>query len=236
MIELDNVCMTYPGSPPFEALKPCSLTIKDGTYLTVTGKSGSGKSTLLNILGLLDTPTGGTYRLNGLDMGSMNEGRRSAVRASQIGFVFQAFNLLPHRSALENVAMASLYLGIPKSKRMQRAVEALERVGLSHRLHALPTTMSGGERQRVAIARGTMGQPKLLLCDEPTGNLDTRTSDSVLQILRDLNREGLTIIVVTHDAVVAAQGNTTAEIRDGQLGAPQTPTDVDHLKRSVDVG
>jgi putative ABC transport system ATP-binding protein len=188
------------------AFLPCDLTIHQGDFVTVVGPSGSGKSTFLNIVGLLDAPTEGRYLLGGTDTGRLDDPARSALRGRSIGFVFQAFHLLPHRTALENVQLALVYLRIPRRDRVDLAHQALVRVGLGHRTHAVPSTLSGGERQRVAIARALVGRPSLLLCDEPTGNLDTATAGQVLDLLADLNAAGVTVVVITHDPVVARRG------------------------------
>lgn len=217
VIELHGVGRTYPGPPPVHALRPTDLTVSRGEYVAVVGPSGSGKSTLLNVLGLLDRPTDGTYALDGVDTGALSDGSISAVRGQKIGFVFQAFHLLAHRTATENVALAQLYGGPRKAQRLAAARRTLAQVGLAHRLDALPTALSGGERQRVAIARALVNQPSLLLCDEPTGNLDTTTSAQVLDLLDDLNTQGTTLIVITHDPVTASRARRTVTIRDGIL-------------------
>lgn len=217
MIELAGIGLTYPGPPPVPALRGVDLTVSAGEYVTVTGPSGSGKSTFLNVVGLLDRPTEGTYRLAGTDVGGMVERRRAAWRARHIGFVFQAFHLMPYRTALDNVALAMLYAKVPRRARVVAAEEALSRVGLSHRVYALPTTLSGGERQRVAIARALVSRPALVLCDEPTGNLDSATAAEVLDLLDELHAGGLTLLVITHDGQVAARGQRTVSIRDGLL-------------------
>ncbi|NEC92537.1 ABC transporter ATP-binding protein [Streptomyces sp. SID12501] len=217
VIEFRGVGLTYPGPPPVPALRPCDLTVLTGDYVTVVGPSGSGKSTFLNIAGLLDRPTSGRYLLDGVDTGAVRDAGRTALRGQRIGFVFQSFHLLSHRSALENVTLALLYNGTPRRNRAARAREALERVGLGHRLDAVPSRLSGGERQRVAIARAVVARPSLLLCDEPTGNLDTVTAESVLSLLDQLHGEGMTLLVITHDREVAARGRRTITIRDGVL-------------------
>ncbi len=217
VIELRSVGRTYPGTPPVIALRPCDLSVAPGDYLTVVGPSGSGKSTLLNLLGLLDRPTAGSYRLAGIDTADLSENERTALRGRRLGFVFQSFHLIEHRTATENVALGLLYRDIPASERRVRAVAALESMGLGHRLDALPATMSGGERQRVAIARALIGDPAVLLCDEPTGNLDSRTTDAVLQILDALHARGITIVVITHEESVARRGTRTIRISDGAL-------------------
>ncbi|WP_255672333.1 ABC transporter ATP-binding protein [Glycomyces amatae] len=225
--------MTYPGPPPVEALKPVALRVEDGEYVAIVGPSGSGKSTLLNLLGLLDAPTEGTYWLDGHDTSKMKEARRTQLRADKIGFIFQAFHLMAHRTATENVAMSLVYQGVPRRKRRQVAREKLELVGLGHRLDALPTTLSGGERQRVAIARALAAEPSLLLCDEPTGNLDSQTADAVLATIDELHAAGLTILMITHDHDVAERAQRAVTIRDGRLregnhlhdDSPHAPTD-----------
>ncbi|WP_406199921.1 ABC transporter ATP-binding protein [Kitasatospora sp. NBC_01560] len=221
VIEFRQVGLTYPGPPPVTALKPCDLSVDPGEYVTVIGPSGSGKSTFLNLAGLLDTPTTGRYLLDGIDTGGLPDGDRTALRGRRIGFVFQSFHLLPHRSAAENVALAMLYTAAHgrrgAARRRERARAALVQVGLGHRLDAVPTRLSGGERQRVAIARALVGEPSLLLCDEPTGNLDTATAESILALLDDLHAQGLTILLITHDPQVADRGRRTVAIRDGVL-------------------
>ena len=217
VIEFQAVELTYPGPPAVHALHPCDLRIDSGEFITVVGPSGSGKSTLLNIAGLLDTPTGGRYLLNGIDTRAMSASQLAALRGERIGFVFQAFHLLPHRSAQENVELAMLYQFVPRKQRRQRASAVLERVGLEHRAAALPTELSGGERQRVAVARALVAEPALLLCDEPTGNLDSATAASLLALLDSLHRDGMTIVVITHDLQVAEHGQRTITIRDGFL-------------------
>ncbi|MFE9855272.1 ABC transporter ATP-binding protein [Streptomyces sp. NPDC005780] len=217
VIEFRQVGLTYPGPPPVPALKPCDLVVEPGDFVTVVGPSGSGKSTFLNIAGLLDAPTHGTYLLDGYDTGALSDADRTALRGRRIGFVFQSFHLLPHRSALENVTLAMVYNGVPHAERAPRAREALVRVGLGHRLDSVPTRLSGGERQRVAIARALVAGPSLLLCDEPTGNLDTANAGAVLELLDELHAEGMTILLITHDPEVAARGARTVSIRDGVL-------------------
>ena len=187
VIELRGLARTYPGQPPVQALRPADLVIGPGDYVAVTGPSGSGKSTLLHLLGLLDSPTAGSYLLDGLDTRKLRDRDRSALRGRRIGFVFQAFHLLAYRTALENVLLAELYNHTPRSSRLQAAVDALGAVGLAHRLDALPTTLSGGECQRVAIARALVNRPSLLLCDEPTGNLDSRNAAALMELLDQLN-------------------------------------------------
>jgi putative ABC transport system ATP-binding protein len=217
VIELRGLARTYPGPPPVPALRPADLTIDEGDYVAVTGPSGSGKSTLLHLLGLLDSPTQGSYLLDGLDTSALGDRDRSALRGSRIGIVFQAFHLLPYRTALENVLLAQLYNQTPRAGRVRAAVDALDAVRLGHRLDALPTTLSGGECQRVAIARALVNRPSLLLCDEPTGNLDSRNAAALMDLLDQLNAAGFTIVVITHDASVAAHAARTIAISDGVL-------------------
>jgi putative ABC transport system ATP-binding protein len=217
VVRLRGVTRTYAGPAPVYALRSVDLAVPRGELLTIIGPSGSGKSTLLNILGLLDRPDDGTYELDGIDTAGLRERDRTALRAQRIGFVFQAFHLLSHRSAVENVALALLYAGVPRAERHRAAHEALVSVGLGPRADATPATMSGGERQRVAIARALVNRPSLLLCDEPTGNLDSVTSGQVLELLDALHRDGLTVVVITHDREVAARGDRTVTIRDGLL-------------------
>ena len=217
VIELRGLARTYPGPPPVPALRPADLVIGEGDYVAVTGPSGSGKSTLLHLLGLLDSPTEGSYLLDGLDTSRLNDRDRSALRGRRIGFVFQEFHLLPHRTALENVLLAELYNQTPRGARLRAAVGALDAVGLGHRLDALPTTLSGGESQRVAIARALVNQPSLVLCDEPTGNLDSRNAAALMELLDRLNAAGFTIVVITHDAGVAAHASRTIAISDGLI-------------------
>jgi putative ABC transport system ATP-binding protein len=220
VIEFRGVGLTYPGPPAVRALHPCDLRIGRGEFVTVVGPSGSGKSTLLNIAGLLDTPTQGTYLLDGIDTKAISASGLAALRGRRIGFVFQAFHLLPHRSAQENVELAMIYQSVGRRQRRVRAAAVLERVGLAHRVAALPTQLSGGERQRVAVARALVAEPSLLLCDEPTGNLDSATAAAVLDLLDGLHREGMTIVVITHDPQAAAHGQRTVTIRDGVLTYP----------------
>jgi putative ABC transport system ATP-binding protein len=217
VIRLSSVAYTYRGPPPVTALNPTSLVIKRGEHVAITGPSGSGKSTLLNLLGLLDRPTSGTIEIDGIDVGSAPERERAAVRAHRIGFVFQSFHLLPYRTSVENVMLAQVYSGEPRRHRRAAAMAALAQVGLDKRAHALPTALSGGERQRVAIARALVNRPSLLMCDEPTGNLDTVTTMELTELLGSLHRAGATLVVITHNPVVAAQAQRQIAIRDGTL-------------------
>ncbi|WP_059005657.1 ABC transporter ATP-binding protein [Streptomyces specialis] len=217
VLELTGVARTYDDGVPVHALRPVDLLVGTGDYLTVTGPSGAGKSTLLNVLGLLDRPTAGSYRVAGDETSKADERRRVTLRGQLFGFVFQAFHLLPGRSALENVELGMVYGPRPVRERRRLAAEALDRVGMSARSGADPRTLSGGERQRVAIARAVAGRPRVLFCDEPTGNLDTENSVRVLELIGELHREGITLVVVTHDAEVAARGDRRIEVRDGTV-------------------
>jgi putative ABC transport system ATP-binding protein len=220
LVELRDVTRSFPGVPEVQALKAVNLTIESGDYVSIAGPSGSGKSTMLNILGLLDRPSVGEYRLEGVLTGALDEKARAAERAHRIGFVFQAFHLLPRRSVLENVLLPMLYNGTPRSERSERAREALHRVGLGHRTNFLPTLLSGGERQRVAIARAVVTRPSLLLADEPTGNLDEATGNEIMELFEQLNTDGLTLVVITHDVTVAARAARSIRITDGHLSEP----------------
>ena len=217
VIELVGVSRTFPGPPAVTALHPTTLTVHSGEYLAVVGPSGSGKSTLLSLLGLLDRPSTGTYRLDGVDVSALTERERCAIRGGRIGFVFQAFHLLPHRTAVENVMLAQTYHGVPRARRWAAARAALAEVGLSHRCDALPTTLSGGEKQRVAVARALVNSPTILLCDEPTGNLDSANSAVVLDLFDALHDRGFTLVVVTHAADVAARARRVVTVVDGTV-------------------
>ncbi len=217
VIELKQVGRTFPGPPPVEAFKPSNLRIGEGEYVSIVGPSGSGKSTLLHLLGLLDRPTTGNYFLDGIDTGALGDNARAGLRGSRIGFVFQSFHLLHHRSVLENVELAQIYNRMPRKERRLRAEKALERVGLSHRLAFTPRTLSGGERQRVAVARALVTEPSLLLADEPTGNLDTEMSNEIMNVLDDLHAGGLTLAVITHDLDVSRRAERQVRIVDGTL-------------------
>lgn len=217
VIDLREVGRTFPGPPPVEALKPSSLRIDRGEYVSIIGPSGSGKSTLLHLLGLLDRPTHGHYMLDGIDSGALGDNERAGLRGSRIGFVFQSFHLLHHRSVRENVELAQIYNRMPRRDRRKRAEAALDRVGLGHRIDFTPRTLSGGERQRVAVARALVSEPSLLLADEPTGNLDTEMSAEIMQVFDDLHADGLTLAVITHDLDVSARAERQVRIVDGLL-------------------
>jgi len=219
VLELDGVTKRYPSRPPVEALRGVGFTIEAGELLAITGPSGSGKSTLLHLMGLLDRPTSGTVRITGLDAAGLNDRELSALRALRIGFVFQQFHLSEHASALENVADGLLYAGYAAARRRELARVALERVGLAHKVAARPTELSGGERQRVAIARALAGRPAIVLADEPTGNLDSRNGEAILELLTELNSGGATIVVITHDRGIAARLPRQITMLDGRIQA-----------------
>ena len=216
-IELRDVTRSFPGPPEVQALKGVSISVAEGEYVSIIGPSGSGKSTMLNLLGLLDRPTVGEYRLGGVLTSTLSEDERAALRARQLGFVFQAFHLMSRRSVLENVQLPMLYNGTPRAERESRAREALDRVGLNHRIGFLPGTLSGGERQRVAVARAVASRPRVLLADEPTGNLDETTSAEIMDLFEELHADGLTLLVITHDGTVARRASRRIRISDGRV-------------------
>ncbi|CCC57738.1 MULTISPECIES: ABC transporter ATP-binding protein [Caloramator] len=218
MIRLENLVKVYStGKIEFEALREVNLEVKKGEYISIVGPSGSGKSTLMNILGCLDRPTKGKYFLKDVDVSSLSDDELARIRNREIGFVFQAFNLLPRLSALENVELPLIYAGISYSKRIKMAKEALDKVGLSDRLHHKPNELSGGQKQRVAIARAIVLNPSIIMADEPTGNLDTQSSIEVMKIFQSLNDEGATIIMVTHERDIAQHTKREVRIRDGRI-------------------
>ncbi|MEV4636393.1 ABC transporter ATP-binding protein [Actinoplanes sp. NPDC049548] len=217
VIELAGIGRVFPADPPVTALVGVDLRVCRGDYLAIVGPSGSGKSTLLNVLGLLDVPSSGRYLLEGVDTTTLGDRRRTGLRGSRIGFIFQSFHLLMYRTVLENVMLGGLYTGVPAPERRDRARAALDRVGLGHRHEFLPSRLSGGERQRTAIARALVGDPALLLCDEPTGNLDSANTAAVLDLFDDLRADGATLLVITHDDAVAARAGRRVRITDGRL-------------------
>lgn len=218
MIILENIKKVYKtGTISVTALENISLEIVAGEFVAVMGPSGSGKSTLMNILGCLDRPTEGNYFLDGQNVAQLNDNQLAEIRNKKIGFVFQSFNLLPRTSALKNVELPMMYAGIPPRERRKRAIEALERVGLGDRIDHNPNQLSGGQKQRVAIARALVNSPSIILADEPTGNLDSHSGQEILNIFRQLNQEGVTIILVTHERDIAAYARRIIAFRDGHL-------------------
>jgi len=217
---LEDVCKTYgSGDAEVRALDHLSLSVAQGDYIAVMGASGSGKSTAMNILGCLDRPTSGSYQLNGVEVETLDDDQLADLRNRELGFVFQQFHLLPHLTALENVVLPMIYAGIPHQERQERARSALTRVGLGQRLGNRPNQLSGGQQQRVAIARAIINNPALLLADEPTGALDSRTTAEVLDIFDDLHRSGMTVVMVTHEDEVAARARQVIHFRDGRIAS-----------------
>ena len=218
ILELKDICKDYQqGREPVRVLKNINLTVEKGDYLAIMGPSGSGKTTLMNIIGCLDVPTSGSYILEGRDLKDLSDDDLAEVRNKHIGFVFQSFHLLPKMEAVDNVALPLLYADVPLKERRARAEEALKAVGLGERIHFLPNQLSGGQCQRVAIARAIVGNPELLLADEPTGALDTKAGHQIMEIFRRLSGEGMTIIMITHEPSIAACADKTYRILDGEL-------------------
>jgi putative ABC transport system ATP-binding protein len=217
VLDVDQVTKSYPGEPPVQALRGVSLTIGEGELVGIVGPSGSGKTTLLQLMGTLDRPTSGNVRIAGMDVATLTDDDVAYLRATRIGFIFQQFFLAEHATAVDNVADGLLYAGIPLGQRRQRAIDALDLVGLGQRPDARPTQLSGGQRQRVAIARALVGHPAIVLADEPTGNLDQATGQSILALLDQLHQAGSTIVVITHDQTIAERMPHKVEILDGRI-------------------
>lgn len=218
LIEIKDICKVYnPGENEVRALDHVSLNIQKGEFVAIIGQSGSGKSTLMNMLGCLDVPTSGIYILNGSDVSDLTDDELSDIRNQEIGFIFQGFNLISGLNAMENVELPLIYRGVGKKERHRLAVNALTKVGLEHRLDHKPAEMSGGQQQRVAIARAIAQAPPVILADEPTGNLDSASSKEIIQILKQLHKEGRTVIIITHDNEIAAQAKRVIRIRDGRI-------------------
>lgn len=235
LIEINKLTKTYVmGSDTVQALKGVDLKIFKNEYTALMGPSGSGKSTLMNLLGCLDSPTSGSYLLNGNDVSNMGDAELAEVRNKEIGFVFQTFNLLPRLSALENVALPMIYSGVSKSKRLDRASDVLNMVGLGDRMSHKPNELSGGQRQRVAIARALVNNPSIILADEPTGNLDSKTSDEIMKILEEIHAQGNTIILVTHEPDVSLHAHRIVRLKDGQIESDITNNNV--VKYNVRAG
>ncbi|MBH8556336.1 ABC transporter ATP-binding protein [Nostocaceae cyanobacterium CENA357] len=234
MIRLENIFKIYgSGETEVKALNDVNLTVQEGEYCSIMGPSGSGKSTAMNIIGCLDRPTSGHYYLDNLDVAQMDDKELAHIRNKKLGFVFQQFHLLPQLTALENVILPMVYASIDSSERRDRAAEALTRVGLANRLNNKPTQLSGGQQQRVAIARAIVNRPVVLLADEPTGALDSHTTQEVLDIFGELNNSGITVVMVTHEPEVARQTQRIVWFRDGEvLHSDLTPADLGHLAMS----
>ena len=218
ILKLTDICKDYQqGKLPVRVLKNVNLTVERGEYLAIMGPSGSGKTTLMNLIGCLDVPTSGSYELDGRNLKDLNDDAMAEIRNKHIGFVFQHFHLMPKMDALDNVALPLLYAGVPLAERRERAAEALKAVGLEERMNFLPNQLSGGQCQRVAIARAMVGKPDLLLADEPTGALDTKSGNQIMEIFRQLSQEGMTIIMITHEQSIAECADKIYHILDGEL-------------------
>lgn len=220
LVEVQDMCKIYnPGENEVRALDHVSLKIQKGEFVAIIGHSGSGKSTLMNMLGCLDVPTSGRYYLNGKDVSNMTDDELSDIRNVEIGFIFQGFNLIPNLTAQENVELPLIYRGVSRKERSALATESLEMVGLSHRMDHKPSEMSGGQQQRVAIARAIAAKPPVILADEPTGNLDSKSTQEIMNVLKDLHKSGRTVILITHDDEIAAQVKRVVRIKDGRIEA-----------------
>ena len=218
IIKIENISKVYDtGAVQVHALRDVNLSIEEGDFVAIMGQSGSGKSTLMNILGCLDRPTSGVYELDGINISKMESRELSSIRNKKIGFVFQSFNLIPRTSSLKNVELPMVYAKIGKKERRERAIELLEKVGLGERLHHMPNEISGGQKQRIAIARALANKPSIILADEPTGNLDTSSSEEIMNLFTELNNEGVTVIVVTHEDNIAEYTKRIIRFRDGQI-------------------
>jgi len=218
IIQLDKLSKTYEmGATQVKALEEVSLTIGKGDYIAIMGPSGSGKSTLMNLIGCLDTPSAGSYVLNGREVATLDDNALAEIRNKEIGFIFQTFNLLARTNALQNVELPLIYAGLPRQERHKRAEEALVSVGLGDRMHHKPNELSGGQRQRVAVARALVNKPSILLADEPTGNLDSKTGEEIMELFNELNRAGNTIILVTHEEDIALRARRIVRLKDGKI-------------------
>ena len=229
ILKLTDICKDYQqGKEPVRVLKNINLTVERGDYLAIMGPSGSGKTTLMNLIGCLDIPTSGTYELDGKDLKDLSDDALAEIRNRHIGFVFQSFHLMPKLDARDNVALPLLYADVPLKERRERAEEALKAVGLEERMDFLPNQLSGGQCQRVAIARAMVGKPDILLADEPTGALDTKSGNQIMEIFRKLSEEGMTIIMITHEPAIAAHADKTYHILDGELRTEDAGEEAGH--------
>lgn len=239
LVEIRDMCKIYnPGENEVRALNHVDVSIEEGEFVAIIGQSGSGKSTLMNMLGCLDVPTSGSYRLHGTDVAGMSDNELSDIRNREIGFVFQGFNLIQNLTALENVELPLIYRGVSKGKRRQLAEVALEKVGLGKRMDHKPSEMSGGQQQRVAIARAIAQAPPIILADEPTGNLDSGSTKEIMQIMKELHKEGRTVILITHDNEIAAQAERVIKIMDGKIESDsliRVQTEEVHIESETEV-